>query len=317
MRSSGRKVVSLLFALMVGGYQLAGSSRSGAGGQNESAPQKPPNAGEQATFSHKSKKHSELDCARCHSVTRDKIDVKEFPTHDACISCHNFAAEMVTHGNAFCGVCHESKPISKSQPALLRFPKPRTSSEFGYHFSHVSHLKSQEVDVECAQAGDRRAAFIVPNSGIAAERQPQCADCHRRTEPAGNSATEMTIETGHAACFKCHCEVPMIRPAMPGMQDCAKCHRIDGPRSPRLFNVVKAFRHGDHELDTRPKRKADLRNARPADYLCAECHQAVAAAGNLNEIKLPEVGRCNQCHNGKAGLPDGLAKDVVDSLKRR
>jgi hypothetical protein len=301
MRGFERKVVSLLFALVVGGYQLAGAPFSKA------TPQKPSEAKAEAAFPHKSEKHSELDCAKCHTVASDKIEVKEFPGHGSCISCHNFADEMVKHANAFCGVCHESKPISKSQPALFQFPKPRTSSDFGYNFSHASHLKSQAVEVECARAEGRQKTG----------RRPQCADCHVRTGLESKSATEMTIETGHAACFKCHCEEPRVRPAMPGMRDCVKCHQIDGARSPRLFNVVKTFRHGDHELDTRPKRKADLRKARAADYLCAECHQAVVAAASLNEIRLPEVASCSQCHNGKVGLPDELAKDVVESLKRR
>lgn len=299
MRTASRKVVSLLFALMIG-CQFAGASLSNI------AQQKPPDAKAEAVFSHKSKKHVELDCAECHKVTSDKIEVKEFPAHDSCVSCHNFAEEMVKHAQTFCGVCHESKTISKSEPALFQFPKPRMSSEFGYNFAHVTHLKFQAVDVECARAGDRQAG-----------RQPQCADCHVRTKPESKSATEMTIETGHAACFKCHCEEPRVRPAMPAMRDCAKCHQIDGPHSPQLFNLVKTFRHGDHELDTRPKRKADLRKARAADYLCAECHQAVVAATSLNEIRLPEAASCNRCHNGKAGLPDELAKDVVESLKRR
>lgn len=296
MRSASRKVVSLLFALMIG-CQFAGVSLSNI------APQKPPDAKAEAVFSHKSKKHVELDCAECHEVTSGKIEVKEFPAHNSCVSCHNFAEEMVKHAQTFCGVCHEAKPISKSEPALFQFPKPQASSEFGYNFAHVSHLKFQAVDVEC---GGR-------NMG----RQPQCADCHVRAEPESKSATEMTVETGHAACFKCHCEEPSVRPAMPGMLDCVKCHQIDGSHAPHLFDVVKAFRHSDHELDTRPKRKADLLKARPADYLCAECHQAVVAAKSLDEIKLPEAVGCNRCHNGKVGLPDELAKDVVDSLKRK
>src|SRR5262245_60442431 len=148
MRNPGRKVVGLLFTLMVCGYQLVGAFFSDAGAQNLSARQKSPGAGEQNTFQHKSKKHSELNCAQCHSVTIDKIEVKEFPPHAACVSCHNFAAEMVIHADAFCGVCHESKPISKSQPALFQFPKPRSSTDFGYIFSHLSHLKPQSVDVK-------------------------------------------------------------------------------------------------------------------------------------------------------------------------
>jgi hypothetical protein len=265
------------------------------------------------TFSHKSKEHSELDCAQCHSVTRDKIEVNEFPLHNACVDCHNFASEMMTPEKSFCGVCHESTSISKSLPALLSFPKERAASEFGYNFSHAAHLKSQPVEPACPQSGDARPAVLMAQAG----RQPQCADCHRKIEAAGKPALEMAVETGHAVCFKCHCETPSVSTAMPAMRDCAKCHRIDGPRSPRLFDVVSAFHHGDHELDTRPRKKADAQTPRPADFLCAECHQSTARAAGLNEIRLPEAASCNQCHNGKAGLPGALAKEVVEGLNRR
>jgi hypothetical protein len=269
--------------------------------------------GKQEPFSHKSKKHSELGCAECHSLSRDKIEVKEFPAHNACVSCHNFAAEMMTPSGAFCGVCHEPAPISKSSAALLTFPQRKDASDFGYNFSHVGHLKPQPVETVCRQTSDAPATPIAAQTG----REPRCADCHKKTEPASKFSQEMTVETGHAVCFKCHCETPSAPAVMPSMHDCAKCHQLDGPKSPRLFNVVGAFHHGDHELDTRPRKKADLRNLRPPDFLCAECHQSVAAATKLNEIRLPEVSRCNQCHNGKAGLPDALAREIVESLNRR
>jgi hypothetical protein len=124
----------------------------------------------------------------------------------------------------------------------------------------------------------------------------------------------MTVETGHRTCFKCHGEQP-VKP--PSMDQCAECHKLDGPHSPHLYNMVKAFKHEDHEFDIRPRKKKEYPLAKAPDYLCIECHSSVVAAKALDRIKLPEENRCAECHNGRLGLPDALAREVLDNLRRR
>jgi hypothetical protein len=216
----------------------------------------------------------------------------------------------MTKSDLFCGICHETRAVSKSEPALFQFPKRRLVSDFGTNFSHPAHLKAQALDVECGQTSSHSTQTLT-------DRRPQCADCHQKVEPMNINLRELTSETGHAACFKCHCDNPRNRPATPRMYDCAACHQLNGPRPLRLFNLVKGFKHDEHEYDIRPKKKADQQKVKAPDYLCAECHEAVVRATSLKEIRMPKENYCAQCHNGKVGLPDVLTREVIESLKER
>jgi hypothetical protein len=261
------------------------------GSVREQAESTQENRREQASFPHNKPEHRKIECSKCHTVTVDRPNVDAMPGHSSCISCHNFAAmAFSTEPVMFCAICHNGRPGSKLQAALFRFPKPGIRGDFGNDFSHPGHLKPVEG----------RGSV------------PRCADCHQRlATPIGGR--EMSVQTGHTSCFKCHGEKP-VKP--PSMNQCAECHLIDGPRSPNLFRRVRGFKHADHELDTRPRFKKELQQTRVPDYLCSECHKSAALAENLGDIKLPEASHCNQCHTGKPGLPDPLAGEVLDSLRR-
>jgi len=249
--------------------------------------QSPPASKATASFSHDTKGHKALDCAKCHTISAAQIDVKKFPGHLSCTPCHNFALEFFAKPVAFCGICHEGRAVSKSQPAIFQFPKKSVRADFGLDFSHPSHIKP---------AADRAESS-------------RCAACHQKAGPVN-----MTIETGHAACFKCHGEKPL---AGPSMFDCGKCHRLGFPHAPRLFGVVREFRHADHDYEVRSIKKGEFRAVKAEDIMCYQCHQAVAHAARLDEIRLPEPSHCRECHNGRVGLPDALPQSVLDSLSKR
>jgi len=259
-----------------------------------------------ASFPHGKDKHKTLECSQCHKITPAEPNVKDFPGHASCATCHNLALEALTKPVLFCGICHEAGPISKARPALFRFPKPQVPTDFGTDFSHPSHLKQMP----------QRIAFTSSTQEVSGQflQTPRCTDCHKRTQPASPGVPEMTLETGHRSCFKCHGEQP-VKP--PSMNQCAECHKLDGPHSPHLYNIVKSFKHEDHEFDIRPRKKKEYPLVKAPDYLCSECHASVVAAGTLDRIRLPEENQCVVCHNGRLGLPDSLARDVIDSLKGR
>ena len=71
-----------------------------------------------SSFPHGKDKHKTLECSKCHSIAVSRIDVKEFPNHGACAGCHNLALESLAKPVIFCGVCHNGRPLSKSQSAL-------------------------------------------------------------------------------------------------------------------------------------------------------------------------------------------------------
>ena len=285
--------LGLATAMAVGYFVL--SSRA-------SASDVPPQ--QNSSFPHGKDKHKTLECSKCHSITASRIDVKEFPNHGACAGCHNMALESLAKPVIFCGVCHNGRPLSKSQSALFPFPKRRPISDFGAKFSHSSHLKPQEA------GGPRVSQVGLSGPAI---KTPRCTDCHKRVEPVQAALPEMTLATGHRACFECHGEKP-TKP--PNMFQCAECHKLGGPRSPRLFNVVKEFKHSDHDYDIRSKKKAELRLSKPPDRLCAECHESAVLAVNVFDIRLPKESYCSGCHSGKAGLPDKLSENVVETIRK-
>jgi hypothetical protein len=274
-------------------------------------------------FAHDQKEHRKLDCAKCHSTSQsDQPKVKEF-THNKCITCHNFALEVFKQAagrpGVFCAVCHDGRPMSKDQPALLaRFPTPQ-KSDFGMTFSHEAHRKTLPRDLLIRPTEMQSGAFASRfKPGFVAG----CIDCHQLTVPVGPVVRDIRTETGHAACFVCHGQQPegaraRTSEAFPYMGDCASCHLLGGPPSHDILGRVVRFKHQDHDLDTRPRRKGDLPASKSPDRLCAECHQSAVSAKGLDQITLPTQTYCSECHNGKVGLPDRLAKDVLDDLRTR
>jgi hypothetical protein len=269
---------------------------------------------EQAAFPHGKPKHKTLGCSMCHRIEPGNIDETRFTGHTSCIGCHNFAIEDLVRPVTFCGICHNGRALSKQQPALFKYPKSAGTADFGTAFSHPAHLKPRN------NPGFSKASLTNPllNVSVLGGDVPRCDDCHKpndtvKTGMAGK-IPEITSATGHPSCFVCHGDKPLARPAM---SDCAQCHILNGPRYPHYYGTVRDFKHPDHVYDTRPIIKAEVRFPRPPDYLCSECHQSATRAASLAEIRLPELQYCNQCHNGRIGLPDPLSKEVIDSLERR
>jgi hypothetical protein len=260
------------------------------------------NTREEASFPHGSAKHKTLECSKCHSVTTAQPEVRKFPGHSSCSSCHNLALEALSKPVLFCGICHEARPASRQRAALFQFPKPRVETDFGADFSHPSHLKPMP------------ASALSTSQTQTGLQTPRCTDCHQRISQPAAGTPEMRIETGHSSCFKCHGEQP-VKP--PSMNQCAECHALDGARAPHLFASVKSFKHEDHEFDIRPRKKREYPLSKAPDYLCSECHSSVVTAARLDHIKLPEASYCAQCHNGRLGLPDSLVQEVLNDLRKR
>jgi hypothetical protein len=269
---------------------------------------------EQAAFPHNKPKHKTLECSKCHKIEPGNIDETRFTGHASCLGCHNLAVEDIVRPVTFCGICHNGRAVSKQQPALFKAPKNTRAMDFGIAFSHPSHLKQRN------NPGFTRASLNNPllNASVLGGDTPRCDDCHKTNDmikpgPPNQRTPEIGTATGHPSCFVCHGEKPLARP---GMSECGECHKLSGPQYPRYYGTVKDFKHPDHVYDTRPIIKAEVRFPRNPDYLCSECHQSAARAASLADIRLPEPQYCNQCHNGRIGLPDPLSKAVIDSLGR-
>src|SRR5215510_1720456 len=249
---------------------------------------------------------------------------KDFP-HGACITCHNFAAEFFKAAfgqpSRFCGVCHETRRISKADKALRSgvFPRPQIS-DFDDAFSHKAHRKALPADLRVVPISNPPYG-----SQFSAGESPRCTDCHEPLRKARPETKDMKTEAAHATCFVCHGGAPpeprkVSAESFPYERDCKVCHELhlsETPRAQSLFGTVKAFRHDDHDIDIRPKKRSDFPPPTAPDRLCSECHKPIEAVEKLNAIKAPAVGYCDTCHvNKRPGLPDRLSEEVLKKLSR-
>lgn len=298
-------------------------------------------------FPHDQKDHLKVVCADCHLSAKEKPArsdqpmAKDFP-HTACIRCHNFAAEFfkaaMGQPSRFCGACHEPRRISRADKALRpgMFPSPRIS-DFDDAFSHRAHRKTLPADFRIAPIGNPPygAQF---NPGAS----PRCTDCHAQIKQTENrhrgesdnndsvvralqsQSIEFRTGNGHDTCFVCHGGAAESRrvsaEVFPYSNDCNVCHELNplknSVRTHSLFGSVRGFRHDDHDLDIRPKKRSDFPLPAAPDRLCSECHKPIEQIEKLNVISLPEAGYCNSCHiDKKPGLPGRLTGEVLNKLK--
>jgi predicted CXXCH cytochrome family protein len=280
--------------------------------------------------------HRDLACSQCHTSSAQPpyevtgkpspgvtlVMQTQFPGHASCVQCHNFAA-MFFAKPAFCGICHAGRAESLAQPGLFAsFQTARAASDFGIDFSHPAHRRPLPAGLSIVAAASRSAALR--QAQLAEGAALRCTDCHARIASA--NAQEFSTESGHTVCFTCHLQKPAQAAAdFPARNDCRGCHELtDGgqrQQGPALWINFKVldFRHADHELDTRSVKKSEARQAKPADYLCVECHSAAANAERLSDIKAPRLGNCVSCHNDKRqpGLPEPLNAEVLRTLSNQ
>jgi hypothetical protein len=204
-------------------------------------------------------KTQKLDCAYCHTVTKEKQDVAAYPntrpgnneTHSACTECHEFTGRQAVVSGvlpAMCVICHSSNvaavPVMKKN--LRGFPNPAVEvSQFGDQFSHKSHK-------------DYLDKF-------------NCSECHTaNTEPVtilGQkfSKGEAMSSPSHPSCFTCHFDEKTVTKKSPTFAlNCVGCHadlkpaKGKAPDPAVLFfkrKVVepvapeKPFSHEDHSSD--------------------------------------------------------------------
>jgi cytochrome c7-like protein len=324
-RATGAIVFAVTCLLIVGSYVGVLSA------DVEPSLAKPPAQFRPRSFPHDQKEHRKVECAACHLGAKDKPArtdqpmARDFP-HATCVRCHNFAAEFfkVALGgqSKFCTVCHENRRISKADKALRQgVLTPTDSTDFDDAFSHKAHRKVLPPDLTI-----RPVTTPQYGSQFLAGTAPRCTDCHLEIRRAPEREKDMQTESSHPTCFVCHGGTPpetrrVTADTFPYASDCKVCHELrvnpGAPRAQMLFGNIKGFRHLDHDLDIRPKKRSDFPLPTATDYLCSQCHAPIEQAEALTRITLPEVSYCNQCHiNNRPGLPARLEDEVLNKLRK-
>lgn len=286
-------------------------------------------------FAHDSATHRSLACASCHKIESvRRIDVVEYPDHDACINCHRQQFFNGARPN-ICTVCHTI--VSPRDGSRFKFPKPVIASEFNSIFPHDKH---QYVIAELAPAHRARgeARFMRVSLTAQIDDTPpkpveSCATCHTtdtterpapaewiedkelntpgKIEPVPTAGTFKNSPTGHASCFNCHWQSQQ-----PIATNCAGCHELSKtnrvphatprPTSERAtssrtssaaLKVVTA-----HTPDVWLERiSAKFRHEREdhKGFSCSSCHTNILEATSLADLaaEVP-LATCSGCHAG-------------------
>jgi hypothetical protein len=194
------------------------------------------------------------------------------------------------------------------------------TGEFEDVFSHKAHGKTLPAGFQIRPVSAPRSYGAQFRAGT----NPRCTDCHAQVERVQTDARDVLTEKGHAACFVCHGAPAETRSALPSefpsSNDCRVCHalRAAGMTTHSRFGTINEFKHADHALDIRPKRKTDFPISPAPDRLCVECHKPADQAQKLSEIALPEIGYCQKCHiDNRPGLPGKLTDDVASRFMQK
>ncbi|MDQ3584271.1 MAG: hypothetical protein M3407_00705 [Acidobacteriota bacterium] len=213
-------------------------------------------------FSHATTGHYE-NCAACHKIPAlarktepqdylSNTDVKDYPDHDACLSCHRQRVRPRFFEGArpvICAVCHKGA-ITPRNEAVFDFPKESIASQFDDIFPHEAHFKGStslprfkrllgedtwKPQDSCAYCHKPNTAGLkLAATGAVAAPAASVAPAASKTPAAATPAatfeakpgTFMTTPTSHASCFECHWKEGVDgRDFKPLANDCAQCHR--------------------------------------------------------------------------------------------
>ena len=214
-----------------------------------------------------------LQCTDCHlaaDVVAGKVARPGSDQHAPCDDCHK--AEFEKPPGPLCRVCHASvDPMKAGDSPLKPYPGGGMVQSLASSFSHRIHL----------DAGRMEAAV---------GHHVSCGDCHAR-----DPITKDPMLPGHKACLPCH-EASAGVKAKLGMERCDGCHvkRDLEIRRGRIFITGDLqFHHATHQVD---------RSGAPVP--CTTCHDGVAQSGSREDMAVPSMERCAQCHEDARKSPE-------------
>jgi hypothetical protein len=190
-------------------------------------------------FNHNTKAHQQ-DCAVCHQRI-DNEPVPDFPSHPACIDCHQ--KDFTSTTSQMCAVCHQA-PLDR-EPKLISFPSKM--SEFGIKgFSHKAHMDPAKMPAgtqplkcdSCHRFGGRGVEASFP-------RHAECYSCH--THQAGEKLGECsTCHTGASEAMKYRAgsasalsQYNFRHATHTKRTSCERCHRVTAPVSAKQADVQR------------------------------------------------------------------------------
>ncbi len=241
-------------------------------------------AADYSKFSHSTQKH-QAACVTCHKFpsrdwtkTSSFPDITDYPSHDACVSCHR-PQFFRSAQPPICSVCH--RRTSPRDEMRWAFRNPATKLQFAIEFPHDKH-----------QDAIASLRFAHPPQGY-----NNCTICH-----GPRTATFKAAPGDHGSCFNCH-----WKSQEPVAANCNGCHKLASTPYVRAepVRISAKFIH-----DGGGEKKAHVAE-------CTTCHINITKSASLRGLK-PDVPitACTECHN-KDGLRQDLSKELMAIDKNR
>ena len=231
---------------------------------------------------HKQKLGGSLECSLCHVADAAGSVTLKRPGHDQCMTCHsddfNTNVKQVV-----CAQCHSSFPPTGAAD-LVPFPRYKGSRAILFQFAHSKHVDAK--------------ARIDPKTGFRAD----CTFCHK-FDAQGVFATF----PGHAQCAACHSK-PGMTPQLNAdlsADSCRGCHTPEEIENPG-FTETRQFT-GGHEVQGKYvnitfNHTAHFKVKDQFDLHCTTCHYAIPRSTSIQDITLPKMIDCVQCHDSAKSI---------------
>jgi cytochrome c7-like protein len=224
-----------------------------------------------------------LDCSTCHVPEKEGSIVLQRPGHDQCAVCHqdDFGANL---NPKVCAQCHATFPPSGKED-LLPFPQFEKKRSILLEFSHARHDDPHGRN-------DSRTGF-----------RADCTFCHHFDAQGVYAAFP-----GHTECATCHAKTGMkpLLSADSTTADCRGCHMPEAIENPALtegrrqipVQVVSGTYAG-----IKFSHIAHFKFRQEYQMNCTTCHNAVLTSTSLEDLTLPKMIDCAECHDAARTMP--------------
>jgi len=232
---------------------------------------------------HKEKLNGELECSLCHVAVKDGSVVLKRPGHDQCMVCHSDAFNTDLN-QKICSQCHTTFPPTGSDD-LLPFPRYKGSRAILVDFSHNKHIDPK--------------ARIDPKTGFRAD----CTFCHKF-----DAKGQFASFPGHEQCATCHSK-PGMKPNLTAALTAESCRGCHSPEEIEMPSGFEARRFAGAHTTTTGK-YVDIAFSHVAhfkvkdrfDLHCTTCHYAIPSSTSINNLTLPKMLDCVQCHDSARAI---------------
>jgi hypothetical protein len=224
-----------------------------------------------------------LDCSTCHVPEKEGSVVLKRPGHEQCMVCHSddFGANL---NQKVCAQCHSVFPPSGGED-VLPFPRYQKTRAILFEFSHNKHVDPQ--------------GRLNAKTGFRAD----CTFCHT-FEPTGAFATF----PGHTQCTACHSK-PGMHPSLSATSttaDCRGCHtpeEIENPGFTEQRRLIAPHVVSGTLVNIKFTHIEHFKEKDQYNLNCTTCHYAIPQSTSLQNLTLPKMIDCVQCHDSDKTIP--------------